>query len=114
MRSPLPFPCVPDRPYKRTRSESHGADVAFLQAGLRLCRPGGAVYSLHKTSTRPFIAKKAAEAGGEASVVAELRFEIPRMYKHHRQPSKDVAVDFWRVQRGGGGEEEEGEEEVPS
>ena len=79
MRSPLPFPCVPDRPYKRTRSESHGADVAFLQAGLRLCRPGGAVYSLHKTSTRPFIAKKAAEAGGEASVVAELRFEIPRM-----------------------------------
>jgi len=97
-----------------TRNESHGADVAFMQAGLRLCRPGGAVYSLHKTSTRPFIAKKAAEAGGEASVVAELRFEIPRMYKHHRQPSKDVAVDFWRVQRGGGGEEEEGEEEVPS
>jgi hypothetical protein len=29
-------------------------------------------------------------------VVAELQFEIPKMYKHHKHESLDVAVDFWR------------------
>ena len=97
-----------------TQKHSNGVDMAFLRAGLALCTYGGAVYSLHKTSTRAYIAKRAASWGAEARVVAELLFEIPRMYKHHKKASLDVAVDFWRVQRGGGGEEEEGEEEVPS
>ena len=52
---------------------------------------------MHKTSTRAFIKKRCAEWGCEASVVAELKFEIPKMYKHHRKASLDVDVDFWRV-----------------
>ena len=35
-------------------------------------------------------------AGASARVVAELQFEIPKMYKHHKHDSLDVAVDFWR------------------
>lgn len=58
------------------------------------------VYSLHKTSTRPYIARKAAEWGASAEVVAELQFEIKRMYKHHTNPSLHVEVDFWRLQQG--------------
>ena len=61
------------------------------------CAAEGAVYSLHKTSTRAFIKKKCTEWGCEATVVAELKFEIPKMYKHHRKASVDVNVDFWRV-----------------
>jgi predicted RNA methylase len=81
-----------------TRPDNNGVDVAFLRAGLALCRPGGSLYTLHKTATRAFIGKTAAELGAASEVVAELKFEIPRMYKHHRKASVDVAVDFWRIQ----------------
>lgn len=89
------FDCVLMNPPFGTRVE--GVDMRFLRAGLELCGPSGAVYSLHKTSTRAFIKKRCAEWGCEASVVAELKFEIPKMYKHHRRASLDVDVDFWRV-----------------
>ena len=68
----------------------------LLLAGLQMCTADGAVYSLHKTSTRAFIQKKTAEWGAEARVVAQLRWSIPKMYKHHKHASKDVDVDFWR------------------
>jgi len=90
-----------------TRPESNGLDVAFLRAGLALCRPGGSVYTLHKTSTRAFIGKTAAELGAIGTVVAELKFEIPKMYKHHRKASVDVEVDFWRIHAGPAGDGEE-------
>lgn len=89
------FDCVLMNPPFGTRVE--GVDMRFLRAGLELCGPSGAVYSLHKTSTRAFIKKRCSEWGCEASVVAELKFEIPKMYKHHRRASLDVDVDFWRV-----------------
>ena len=79
-----------------TQQASNGMDMRFLRAGLTLCAPDGAVYSLNKTSTRRFIAKTAASWGASARVLAELQFEIPRMYKHHKHASLDVEVDFWR------------------
>jgi predicted RNA methylase len=79
-----------------TQQASTGIDMRFLRAGLALCAPDGAVYSLNKTSTRRFIAKTAARWGASARVVAELKFEIPKMYKHHKHASLDVEVDFWR------------------
>ncbi|KAL1493512.1 hypothetical protein AB1Y20_017216 [Prymnesium parvum] len=83
-----------------TQKHSNGVDMAFLQQGLALCRPGGAVYSLHKSSTRAFIAKKAKEWGAASEVIAQLRFELPRMYKHHTKASVEVDVDFWRLEQG--------------
>eukprot|EP00962_Isochrysis_galbana_P021128 scaffold6226_cov117-Isochrysis_galbana.AAC.5 len=80
-----------------TRPDNNGMDVAFLRVGLALCRPGGSLYTLHKTATRAFIGKTAAELGAASEVVAELKFEIPRMYKHHRKACVDVDVDFWRI-----------------
>ena len=90
------FDCVITNPPFGTQKDSNGVDMVFLRAGLQMCTADGAVYSLHKTSTRAFIQKKTAEWGAEARVVAQLRWSIPKMYKHHKHASKDVDVDFWR------------------
>ena len=29
-------------------------------------------------------------------MLAEMRFDVPAMYKFHKQKSKDIAVDFLR------------------
>jgi predicted RNA methylase len=83
-----------------TQQHSNGIDMRFLRAGLAMCTADGAVYSLNKTSTRAYIAKTAAAWGVSSRVVAELQFEIPKMYKHHKHESLDVAVDFWRFSPG--------------
>eukprot|EP00658_Telonema_sp_P-2_P070834 TRINITY_DN60220_c0_g1_i2.p1 TRINITY_DN60220_c0_g1~~TRINITY_DN60220_c0_g1_i2.p1 ORF type:complete len:132 (+),score=31.54 TRINITY_DN60220_c0_g1_i2:89-484(+) len=56
-----------------------------------------AVYSLHKTSTRQHILRQAEEWGCGAEVVAEMRFDIPAMYKFHTKKSVDVEVDLIRL-----------------
>ncbi|XP_037720586.1 rRNA N6-adenosine-methyltransferase METTL5 [Drosophila subpulchrella] len=71
-----------------------GMDMRFLEVALRLAN--SAVYSLHKTSTRSYIQKKAQEWGARGSVVAELRYNIDASYKFHKHKSKDIEVDFWR------------------
>lgn len=78
-----------------------GADMRFLAAGLGLVREGGAVYSMHKSSTREHVLKVAKEGLGasEAKVVAELRFDLPKSYAFHTKSSADVAVDLVRVVR---------------
>ncbi|CAB4421926.1 unnamed protein product [Rhizophagus irregularis] len=39
------------------------------------------VYSLHKSSTREYIREKAKNWGVECEVLAEMKFDIPMMYK---------------------------------
>lgn len=72
-----------------------GADVEFLAAGVRAATR--AVYSMHKTSTRAHIMKVAREWGTEPKVIAQLRFDIPATYSHHKKKSVDVEVDLWRL-----------------
>ena len=93
-----------------TQKDSGGVDMRFLRAGLGLCAAEGAVYSLHKTSTRAYIARRAAAWGVACRVVAELHFEIPKMYKHHKHASLDVAVDFWRFSPKSDDDDEDGDE----
>jgi predicted RNA methylase len=71
-----------------------GLDLKFLQAGLLLA--GTAVYSLHKTATREHVLAKAGEWGVQAKVLAELRYDLPATYKHHKKASVDIQVDFIR------------------
>lgn len=71
-----------------------GLDLKFLRTGIMMA--SGAVYSLHKTSTRDHVVKKAAEWGAEAQVLAELRYDLPNTYKHHKKSSVDINVDFIR------------------
>eukprot|EP00656_Telonema_subtile_P022255 TRINITY_DN23366_c0_g1_i1.p1 TRINITY_DN23366_c0_g1~~TRINITY_DN23366_c0_g1_i1.p1 ORF type:complete len:203 (+),score=56.27 TRINITY_DN23366_c0_g1_i1:148-756(+) len=78
-----------------------GIDMCFLQRGVQMART--AVYSLHKTSTRQHILQQAAQWGCEAEVIAELKFDIPAMYKFHKKKSVDVEVDLIRLDVSGEG-----------
>ncbi|EED90330.1 predicted protein, partial [Thalassiosira pseudonana CCMP1335] len=73
---------------------NEGIDVQFLRTAIRLARR--AVYSFHKTSTRPYLIKLIQGWGLNVEVVAEMKFDIPNMYKFHKQKSKDVEVDLIR------------------
>lgn len=82
-----------------------GIDYAFLQRALKLVRPGGHVYSLHKSSTRDFFKKKLAKSSEEFSatvtgeVLAEVRYDLPKTYRFHKEKSLDIQVDFWCFQK---------------
>ena len=41
-----------------TKPGNKGIDMVFLETGLKLVKVGGAVYSMHKSSTREHIQKK--------------------------------------------------------
>lgn len=72
-----------------------GMDVRFLRTATRLARR--TVYSFHKTSTRPFLIRTVESWGMQLDVVAEMKFDISRTYKFHKEKSLDVEVDLLRV-----------------
>lgn len=74
--------------------QNQGADIEFLEVASRIAER--AVYSLHKTSTRAYVLKKAKEFGLEGEVIAELRYDLPATYRFHKMKCKDIAVDFLR------------------
>ena len=91
-------------------TRSAGADVAFLGTALALAP---VVYSLHKTTTRDFLVRKAGELGARADVLAELKFDVPKSYAFHRDKSRDVLVDLVRfssLRASGEGSSRSGEE----
>ncbi|XP_034549577.1 rRNA N6-adenosine-methyltransferase METTL5 isoform X2 [Notolabrus celidotus] len=73
---------------------NQGMDMKFLRAALMMAKT--AVYSLHKTSTREHIQKKANDWGVKMEVIAELRYDLPASYKFHKKKSVDIQVDFLR------------------
>lgn len=75
--------------------QNAGIDVTFLRAATRLA--SRAVYSFHKSSTRSYLVKTVKEWGYDVEVVAQMHFDIPNMYKFHKQDSVDIQVDLVRV-----------------
>ena len=73
-----------------------GMDIQFLRAATYLARR--TVYSFHKTSTREFLTKTVTGWGMEIDVVAQMKFDLPKTYKFHKQATVDVEVDLIRVQ----------------
>ncbi|KAG8559695.1 hypothetical protein GDO81_017418 [Engystomops pustulosus] len=71
-----------------------GMDMKFLKTALQMARTS--VYSLHKTSTREHVQKKAADWKVKMEVIAELRYDLPATYKFHKKKSVDIEVDFIR------------------
>ncbi|XP_031272201.1 methyltransferase-like protein 5 isoform X1 [Pistacia vera] len=73
-----------------------GADMDFLCVALKVA--SGAVYSLHKTSTRDHVKKAALRDfnASSAEVLCELRYDVPQLYKFHKKKEVDIAVDLWR------------------
>ncbi|RIA86190.1 methyltransferase like 5 [Glomus cerebriforme] len=71
-----------------------GIDMIFLKKAIEAAKIS--VYSLHKSTTREHIRKKAKEWGVECEVLAEMKFDVPMMYKGHKKKSVDIEVDFIR------------------
>lgn len=71
-----------------------GMDMKFLMSAINVAKTS--VYSLHKTSTREFIQRKANELGAKAEVIATLRYDLGATYKFHKKASVDIEVDCWR------------------
>ncbi|CAH0721864.1 unnamed protein product, partial [Brenthis ino] len=72
-----------------------GIDMKFLRMGLDVSCDS--VYSLHKSSTRSHIQKKIKEWDVKGSIIAELRYNLPATYKFHKQQTRDIAVDLWKL-----------------
>ncbi|CAL8321709.1 unnamed protein product [Merluccius merluccius] len=71
--------------------------MKFLKTALTLAKE--AVYTLHKSSTRAHIQKKAKDWGVKMELVAELRYDLPASYKFHKKKSVDIHVDFLRFSK---------------
>ena len=85
-----------------------GVDWRFVETGLRMLCPGGRLFSLHKSASRRVLERKAGalasdgviEQSGGAVCVAELRWPLERTFAHHRDSSRDIAVDLFRFVKG--------------
>jgi predicted RNA methylase len=71
-----------------------GIDISFLQIASKMAT--GAVYSMHKSSTREHVVKKAQE-WGEVQVLAQMKFEILNQFKFHKKERVFVDVDLIRI-----------------
>jgi rRNA N6-adenosine-methyltransferase METTL5 len=75
--------------------QNAGMDLQFLRSATRLARR--AVYSFHKTSTRQFMLRTIQGWGMEVQVVAQMQFDLPKVYNFHKEKSVDVQVDLIQV-----------------
>ena len=84
---------------------STGIDMHFLQHAKQLANCS--IYSLHKTSTRDHIYKKAKDWNMNMDVLAVLQFDIPKLEKKRfnkktstasNAPLKSIEVDFIRFE----------------
>ncbi|KAI8924743.1 S-adenosyl-L-methionine-dependent methyltransferase [Entophlyctis helioformis] len=73
-----------------------GLDMRFLKAAAGIAQRS--IYSLHKSSTRDFVLKKAESWGLKGEVVAELRYNLDASYKFHKKKSVDIQVDLLRFE----------------
>lgn len=76
-----------------------GVDVAFLQAALSLVPSNPslqAIYSMHKTSTRDHLKRKAEEWKCSFTVIAEMKFDLPAKYSFHKKENVTIQVDLLR------------------
>ncbi|GAA5943856.1 METTL5 family protein [Sporobolomyces koalae] len=74
-----------------------GIDAVFLEIGCKVAKT--AVYSLNKSSTREFLERKAKSLGFTGTVIAQMRYDLPKTMAHHKQKSVDIEVDMWRFER---------------
>ncbi|CAB3403152.1 unnamed protein product [Caenorhabditis bovis] len=77
---------------------NEGIDMKFVRAGLSITKPGGSVYSLHKSSTRKFILQTGRnwENVESAECCAEMVWNLPATYKFHKSKAVDIQVDLIR------------------
>lgn len=70
------------------------ADIRFLDQALRLAP---VTYSIHKSSTRNFLAKYLLRSNHRIDEARSMGMEIPHLFKFHNRKWKTVEVDLCRI-----------------
>ena len=73
------------------------ADTHFLQVALGL---GTIVYSIHKSSTRPYLIRWLHGRADLTERILSAKMEIPHQFSFHRKRSHQVEVDVLRIRPG--------------
>ena len=74
-------------------TRNKGIDTIFVMKGMEYA---SVVYSLHKTTTRDHFIRLAEKNDWCIEVLAELKYDIPKTHKFHKEKSKDIYVDLIR------------------
>ena len=80
-----------------TKPNTMHSDLIFLKIAIDMSR--NIIYSLHKSSTRDYLLKtlKTVFNVKSVEVMAQLRYDLPKSYKFHKQTTKDINVDLLRI-----------------
>ncbi len=70
------------------------ADIRFLGRAFKLAP---VTYSIHKSSTRDFLTRYVQRSNRRIDMVRSMTMEIPHLFSFHRQKSKSVEVDLYRI-----------------
>jgi len=89
-----PFDTVIMNPPFGTRNT--GIDSAFIEKAMIY---SNVIYSLHKSSTRAHFIKLASIRDYSIEVVAEMKYNIPKTFKYHKEKSRDIEVDMLRFEK---------------
>lgn len=76
--------------------DNSGVDILFLQTAVHFST--NAVYSMHKTSTRPYIIRKAESWNMTVQVLAQMKFEILNQFRFHKKERVFIDVDLIRLE----------------
>lgn len=70
------------------------ADIYFLQNAVNLAR---VTYSIHKSSTRPFLTRWLQSRAAKFEVIMNTKMEIPHQFTFHHKAKHYVEVDVLRI-----------------
>ena len=71
------------------------ADLNFLKLAFKYTEEG--IFSMHKTSTKDFLIKVFEENKFSVLDVKDIKFNIPKTYKFHKEESKNIDVSFFHA-----------------
>ncbi len=80
-------------------AQHKGADRPFWDAALSLAER--AVYAFSLSQSRTFIARRAVERGAYVETTLPVRWELPRLFPHHRRDRVPLTVDLWVIRTKG-------------
>jgi len=83
-------------PFGAQKSNIH-ADRAFMEKAFEIAP---VIYSLHLSSTIPFVSKLIAALKGEISFQTSYQFSLKGIYSFHKKEQMDVGVTLLRILRG--------------
>ena len=86
---------VMNPPFGAQKSDAH-ADMSFLERALATAP---VTYTFHKAETEPFVLRKVAELGGEATHRKTYAFPLPHSMPFHSEAVREVPVVLLRVVR---------------